>query len=148
MFEQRSAAAVIEALDQFHAAAQKVFVGYLLFCPAVEHLIESRAFHAAKLLVAEVGVVNHLRDSPHSTITNGKLLAQGLKGAILLAMTKSLWTKHIERHGRRMCFRIVGENKPCLRINESLDQPCRRNAIDPRARPRNPNPVTVLRCLG
>jgi peptidase S24-like protein len=46
-----------------------------LFCPAIQHSVQSLSFDATKLLVAEVGVVNDMRDTLHLAVSDGPALA-------------------------------------------------------------------------
>src|SRR5215472_9014560 len=137
----------VQALHQLHPAAQQFLVGHILGRPPVQHPVQPLPFHAAKFLVPQVGIVNDLRNALHLPVADGELLAQGLKRAVVPAMTEPLFHKHVERNRLGMGPGSGSENKSRFGINEPADQPRRRDAINPRTRSRHPDAIGKLRPL-
>ena len=114
-----------------------------LFRPAVEDLVDTEGFRAAKLFVAQVGVVNHFRDALYATVANRELLVQSLEGAIFSAVSKTLRAEHVEWDGIGMSRGISGEEEAGFRIDEAANQPGRRNTVDAGARTSHPDALEI-----
>src|SRR5713101_6530088 len=118
-----SFAGVIDALDQFHASPQQFVIGQILPCPAIQDLVEAKSLHPAELLVAQVGIMDDLRDPPHPRIANGEFFAQSLEGTVLAAMPESLRMKHVKGNRLGMRAGIIAEDEARFGINEPTDEP-------------------------
>ena len=87
--------------------------------------------------VVQVGLVHDLRDRLEAPVSEPKALEQGLECAVLALMAE-LGAHDIERDSLLRGICCVGEREPGLGIDEALDQPCRGDPVDVRARPRHP----------
>src|SRR5215469_5295456 len=88
--------------------------------------------------------MNDLCNHLDLAIANPKLFAQGFESAILTPMSKAAALEHVKRHRIGMPRGIAVENELGVLVDEAGNQPCRRNAIDPRAGPRDPRPVQIF----
>src|SRR5712671_1216529 len=59
-------------------------------------------------------------------------------------MPETLRAEHVEGYGVRMGAGFSTEDEACLRVDEPVDQPSRRNPINTGPRPGHPQAVDVL----
>src|SRR5581483_607545 len=111
---------------------------------AAEHLVEPESLLAPILLVAEIGIVDDLRNALDPAVAYREFFGESFKGAVLATMAEPFSTKHVERNGIRMPGRLRSEDKAALGINKTTNQPGRRNSVNSGPRPCHPNPVEVL----
>src|SRR5262250_88304 len=79
---------VVESFDEFHPALQQFVVRDSLTRPAFQYLVHAVTLLAAKPVIREVCVVNHLPDHSNLRVADVKLFSEGLKRAVIAAMSK------------------------------------------------------------
>src|SRR6266403_130014 len=135
---------VVKSFDQLHPALQKFVVRDPLPRPAFQDFVDSIAFFAAETVVQEVRVMNDLSDYANAWISDVNLLCQGFKGAVLPAMSESLFMEHVVRHGSTRHAILRRKSKEGFGVYKIADKPGRRAPIDARSWSRHPNPALVL----
>src|SRR6266542_2246250 len=65
---------------------EDLIVAHSVFRPAFQHSINPDAFPTLKLLVFEIGVMNHLGDSLHCLVPNAEPSDQCLERAVIAVM--------------------------------------------------------------
>ena len=89
--------------------------------PAFQYLIHTVTLLAAKPVIREICVVNHLPDDRNSWIADVKLFGEGFKRAVIAAMSEPFFVKHVEWHaaGRHTVLRCKG--KPRFGVDKVSD---------------------------
>jgi hypothetical protein len=115
---------LIQPLDQINPSLQQFIVRQVLLCPSIQYLVQPLSFSSSEFVIAEVGVVDNLRDALHPPVTDCELLAQRFERAILAPMTEPLGAKHVEGYGVGMSSGFGSKHEARLRVDEAANQPC------------------------
>src|SRR5215472_138911 len=105
---------VVEPFDQFHPALQKFVVRNPLPGPAFQYLVDPVALFAAKPVIREICVVNHLPNHCNLRVADVKLFCEGFKSAVIAAMAEPFFMKHIERYAASRDTVLRRKSKPRL----------------------------------
>ena len=133
----------MEGVETLEAFGQNRLVARSEPRPAFEDAVQTQALRTLEFLILQVRVVNHFGDALHCFVSNAKAFDHRFKRAILAVVSKlhfnhvvgdSLW---IGRWFRR-------EDESRLGVDKFADQPGRTDAIDLRARTRNPGFTAVV----
>src|SRR6185503_19514675 len=80
----------IETVDQLHPPLEEFAVRHPLRSPALQDALDGDAFVAPESSIAEIGVVDDLRDGVHSRVLDREPRPQRLEGAVLSTMAEAL----------------------------------------------------------
>src|SRR2546429_459072 len=135
---------VVEPFDEFYPALQQFVVRDSLTRPAFQYLIHAVTLLAAKPVIREICVVNHLPDHSNLRVADVKLFCEGFKRAVIAAMSEPFFMKHVEWHAASRHTVLRCKSKPCFGVDKVSDQPSRRTAIDSRPWSSDPEPALVV----
>src|SRR6266545_300227 len=136
----------IEVVEHFSAARDALQIIWCRQRDAVDHCPDADGFIAPEFIVLEVDVVNDLRDGAQRRVLRCDAIEQHLEGA-LVALMCELGLEHVEAQltfGGAIAL-AGNELEARVRVDETADQPCARNAVNVHALPRDPGSV-AQRC--
>src|SRR5436190_21275549 len=87
--------------------------------------------------------MNDLGNSGYGAIADREPADQRLEGAAV-AFVSEAGAEHVEGQRITRAGGVADESKPCLRIDESSDQPCGGHSIHARPRPSDPETAIVM----
>jgi hypothetical protein len=125
------------------SAPQDLLVGNVFSAPTFENPIDTDAFGPLKLVVAQIGIVNHFRDFAGSFVLNSKSPDQRFERAII-PIVREIALQHVESERASVRTTLVPENEFRFRIDEFADEPCRTDTIDLRPRPSEPDSAAKI----
>ncbi len=77
------------SFDKRKGAFEKPAVGDCLFRPAIQSLVNSKPFFAAKFLIKKIRVADHFSDHSALFVTNSKRFLQGLEWTVFATVTET-----------------------------------------------------------
>src|SRR2546421_8608919 len=112
----------IERIEALKTATQNFIIRQSFFCPTLEDAINADAFQALKLVVLQIGIVNHLADLLSRFVSNCESLPERFESAILVDMRK-FGVEHVERHRVGLSRSATAKRELRRRIDELADEP-------------------------
>src|SRR5439155_685268 len=120
----------VETVEDRHAALEQVVVVRRGLGERADGEIHARRLVACELAVVQIRLVDDLRDELDPPVLEPESLDQRLERAVLAVMPE-IRAEHVEGDALAGGIRRIREGKLRVGIAEALDEPGRRDAVDP-----------------